>query len=460
MARSTTRGSASIWLLVLAALFLVITFVVLVSARVAFIDATRWVQHTNEVKLAIARARIALDEGDRPGAVASIGEVRALTRDNPRQQARLARFDIGAPDVRLALDQLAEEEETLLAVRAGDEKHKREAVGIVLAVCALLSVGLVTASILLARRDQQALARHTALLGSILESIGDSVVAVDRDNRFLITNGTFRRIFGKGLEHGRLAVHAEQRQQAQKADGSPMTLEEGPLGRALAGESVDGLVMSLALSEPGRDRIWLSACSRPVLDEEHAVRAAVAVLRDVTRERSDRALLERQAEELRVQSLVDDLTGLYNRRGFLLLADQYARAALRSSRPFAVMFADLDGLKAINDGHGHDEGDRAIRRMAGILKTTLRESDIVARLGGDEFVALLDGADEMVVASVMARLQHEVTVEEAREAKPYRLSVSTGSAFQGAGGSTTIETLITQADERMYSQKMSSRSAG
>jgi diguanylate cyclase (GGDEF)-like protein len=454
--RARLADTFAIWLLALAGLFLALTFGAFVVARNAFIDATRWVEHTNEVKVAIARARIALDEGDAVGAADGVRRVRDLTVDNPRQQARLARLDLDAPDVRAHFDDLTGEEDELLAVRRADAQRKSSVVWGVLGVSATLSVALALASFLLVRKSQHSLARQTALLGSILESIADSVVVIDPHRRFVVANAAFRRIFPQGVARGELAVDAADRQDARKEDGTPLELERGPLPRALRGDHVDSLVLSVAPSAPAA-RVWLSATSRPVRDERGQVTAAVAVLRDVTREREDRALLARQAEELRVQSLVDELTGLYNRRGFLLLAEQHARAAARSGRPFAILFSDLNGLKVINDVYGHDEGDRAIRRMAAIFKATLRDADIVARFGGDEYVALLDGANEASVAGVMARIKEELGVDAARERPQFQLSVSMGAAFHAVGDSQTIEELLALADDRMYSAKRASR---
>jgi diguanylate cyclase (GGDEF)-like protein len=376
--------------------------------------------------------------------------MRALTAEDPRQRGYIARFDLGDPDGRKELDVLTSEQDALLALGEAHQESKRSVVWVVMGACATLGMGFAVASFLMVRTGQRALAGQSALLGSIFESIGDSVVVIDRSRRFVVANAAFRRVFRKGFARGWLAIDAAERQDAQKEDGTPLGWDEGPLPRALRGDHVDGLLMSLATDE---SRVWLDATSRPVLDEGGKVTAAVAVLRDVTRERRDRALLARQTEELRAQSLVDELTGLYNRRGFLLLAEQHARAAVRAKRPFTVLFADLNGLKAINDTYGHDEGDRALRRTAAVFKTTLRESDIVARLGGDEYVALLDGADEETFARVMERMHHEIVVDHAREARPFRLSVSIGAAFHTDGAPETIEQLIAIADKRMYAQK-------
>jgi PleD family two-component response regulator len=96
----------------------------------------------------------------------------------------------------------------------------------------------------------------------------------------------------------------------------------------------------------------------------------------------------RMQEQIRSLSLVDELTGLYNRRGFLTLASQQLKLAHRLKKRMLLVFADLDGMKRINDTLGHQEGDKALIEIAKILKETFRESDIIARLGGDEFVVL------------------------------------------------------------------------
>ncbi len=96
----------------------------------------------------------------------------------------------------------------------------------------------------------------------------------------------------------------------------------------------------------------------------------------------------RMAEELRNLSLTDELTGLHNRRGFITLSQQQIRQAKRTKKEMLLLFVDLDGLKKINDGFGHSEGDRALFAVAALLRETFRDSDIVARIGGDEFAVL------------------------------------------------------------------------
>src|SRR5260370_22698888 len=107
--------------------------------------------------------------------------------------------------------------------------------------------------------------------------------------------------------------------------------------------------------------------------------------------RSLRYAMERQRVQLELLnlSMLDDLTGLYNRRGFLTLAEHHVRLACRTGKPFLVAFADLDVLKQTNAPFSHQEGNRALVEAAAVLRTSVRHSDVVARLGGDEFAALM-----------------------------------------------------------------------
>jgi diguanylate cyclase (GGDEF)-like protein len=174
-----------------------------------------------------------------------------------------------------------------------------------------------------------------------------------------------------------------------------------------------------------------------------------------------RALRE---EMLRDLSLQDDLTGLYNRRGFITLADQLVREAEVERRTFHVVFADLDGLKRINDTFGHPQGDNAIRDAARLIRASFRDPNVVARLGGDEFVVLVqdDGHAREPGAGVRAsaaRLQDAVARHNATGERPYQLSLSLGfSAFDPAAPQS-IESLLEAADQQMYLQKRGKRFA-
>lgn len=163
--------------------------------------------------------------------------------------------------------------------------------------------------------------------------------------------------------------------------------------------------------------------------------------------------LERQAAVIERMSVTDELTGLYNRRGFLILAAQHEHLALRGKNAFAIMFADLNGLKKINDSLGHDVGDRAIRKTAIALKACVRAADIVARLGGDEFVMPLHDATPTTVDLVKERIRRRLTEHEIPDDRVGALSVSIGTAFHTWEHQSSVAELLAEADRRMYAEK-------
>ena len=153
-------------------------------------------------------------------------------------------------------------------------------------------------------------------------------------------------------------------------------------------------------------------------------------------------------ERLHQLSLFDELTGLYNRRGFLLLAEEQLSLARRARRNnLLVFYADLDGLKQINDSFGHSAGDQAIVTAARALDETFRTSDIKARLGGDEFIVLAVEADEKIAQTLLARLRERFAEDNQ--------SLSVGMVSFDAQNETSIHDLIARADEAMYSEKRS-----
>ena len=164
---------------------------------------------------------------------------------------------------------------------------------------------------------------------------------------------------------------------------------------------------------------------------------------------------------LRSLSLIDDLTGLYNRRGFADLGEQYLKLARRSGRGVTMVFLDLDGFKSINDSLGHHVGDRALIKVADILRVTFRRSDIIARLGGDEFgVLALEAADESA-SLLVERLRERVVDFNETSAEPFQLSISIGMARQDQDGDrrARLDEMVSEADEAMYREKHGKQSS-
>lgn len=155
--------------------------------------------------------------------------------------------------------------------------------------------------------------------------------------------------------------------------------------------------------------------------------------------------------KLRQMSLVDELTGIQNRRGFFLLGEHMYREGLRYGIPLTILFFDLDGLKVVNDTYGHDAGSGLIRDFAGLLSTTFRKSDIIARLGGDEFAVV---TRETELGPALSRLEGVVNDANQSGANPYLINYSVGEASAEAGsGMVSFADLVNQADMLMYERK-------
>jgi diguanylate cyclase (GGDEF)-like protein/PAS domain S-box-containing protein len=170
---------------------------------------------------------------------------------------------------------------------------------------------------------------------------------------------------------------------------------------------------------------------------------------------------------IRDLSLTDELTGLRNRRGFMLLAEQQLKLALKKASftgqnetSLHLLFADIDELKQINDSYGHDAGDAIIIKAAEVLKTTFRDSDIIARLGGDEFGALIIEAGDENETKITLRLEANIAIANSQSDKPYKLSMSVGLVHITANSSVSIEDFMKQADVLMYDHKFRKKKTG
>ena len=160
-------------------------------------------------------------------------------------------------------------------------------------------------------------------------------------------------------------------------------------------------------------------------------------------------------ERLQNISLHDELTGLYNRRGFFTLAEHLLKTAKRQQKGLFILYCDLDNLKGINDVLGHQKGDWALIDTANILKETFRGSDIIARIGGDEFVVMPIETEGDNLATVVNRLRKVVEIDNTKSIRDYKISISTGAAYFNPGAPCTIDELLSQADNAMYEQKRS-----
>ena len=174
------------------------------------------------------------------------------------------------------------------------------------------------------------------------------------------------------------------------------------------------VVLLTAVEDPDIEATALQAGAQDFLGKDELT---ARTLRRVVRYSMER---HRRQQDLMRLSTRDELTGLCNRRGFLTSAEPLARDAERGNRTFLVFFADLDGLKAINDTHGHHVGDEALRDAAWILTHSFRSADIIGRIGGDEFAIFAPDAPPETIDIMIRRVSKWQAERNAEPDRPYK----------------------------------------
>jgi diguanylate cyclase (GGDEF)-like protein/PAS domain S-box-containing protein len=265
------------------------------------------------------------------------------------------------------------------------------------------------------------------------------------DGIVLDSNETFARMFGYEPEEvlGRDATDF-----ATQAGGVAVTAHS----EAESTETYEAMGLR-------KDGTELPVELRGRMVEVDNIRLRITAIRDITERKRTEAKLAEQAEALRAMAIHDELTGLYNRRGFQELGGQQLRLADREDRPMALVFADVNGLKQINDQLGHEQGDQVIRDAARVLSRVARSADLVARLGGDELVVLASGLTAENVPTFDARLAAAIDEHNATAGRPYALSMSFGVSYRTPRSPRALEELVAEADQLMYVQKRERRLA-
>ncbi|MCX7995039.1 MAG: sensor domain-containing diguanylate cyclase [candidate division WOR-3 bacterium] len=191
---------------------------------------------------------------------------------------------------------------------------------------------------------------------------------------------------------------------------------------------------------------WASIYAKAHFDENGNIQWIDGVIEDVTERKNMTATLQ-------ALSFTDELTGLYNRRGFMTLAEYQMRIAQRTKKSLLLLFIDMDNLKDINDAFGHPMGDQALIHTTMIIKRTFRESDIIARIGGDEFVVLTLEIKKTKAQELYERLQKRLEAFNESGHLPFKISLSAGWSYYNPSRPTTITNLLRSADKMMYLHK-------
>jgi diguanylate cyclase (GGDEF)-like protein/PAS domain S-box-containing protein len=275
----------------------------------------------------------------------------------------------------------------------------------------------------------------------ILSSAAEGIFGLDVHGNHTIVNPAAAQMLGYAVDE-LIGRHSHTTWHYKKADGSPYSVEECPIYAAFKDGRVHHITDEVFWRKDGTS-FPVEYTGTPIT-EDGKISGAVVTFRDI----SERKHME---EELRALSLVDELTGLYNRRGFLTLVKQQTKIADRLGKEMLLIFADIDKMKLINDTLGHKEGDRALIDTANILRKSLRDLDIIARFGGDEFVVLAMEACSEHAEIIYSHLQDNIKSHNEKEDRPYKISLSLGSVCYVPGSS--IEEFLVQADNLMYEDK-------
>jgi diguanylate cyclase (GGDEF)-like protein/PAS domain S-box-containing protein len=293
------------------------------------------------------------------------------------------------------------------------------------------------------------------LLDTFLEHTPDSVYSKDDKSRFIrISRALAVRLglddpadaIGKtdfdffSADHARAAFADEQR--LMQTGESLVAIEERETW------------------EDGREA-WVSTTKVPLRDRAGRIVGLFGISRDITEKKLQEQRLAKQAERLAEQArdleqltLVDELTGLSNRRGLQALGEQALYRARREGTPVTLLFLDLDGLKQVNDSLGHDAGDECLRALAAVIRGAIRDTDIAARIGGDEFGIMLFAEPGPAIESVVERIRLGVGQAKQEHGLGCDLSVSIGAYEVDARTPGSVEQLLAQADRSMYDVKL------
>lgn len=208
---------------------------------------------------------------------------------------------------------------------------------------------------------------------------------------------------------------------------------------------------------PGAGRVFMP----PVFDAvilSATLCATVLIARTLRRSSAQNILLRESLHRAQREAERDALTGIPNRRYFLrLLTDTIASAG---NRPIAVLFADLDGFKQVNDTAGHAIGDAVLELAAERLRRALRSGDVIARIGGDEFAILIDRLEDYGEApAIAAQIEHVIAHPFSVGDRRFTLGITLGASFYPRDA-TDAKTLLRLSDARMYREKAAKRRSG
>jgi diguanylate cyclase (GGDEF)-like protein/PAS domain S-box-containing protein len=293
------------------------------------------------------------------------------------------------------------------------------------------------------KKAEEALRKSEDHIRLLLNSTVEAIYGVDLNGICTFCNNGCLRILGYKNHDELIGKNMHRQIHHKRRDGTPIPEEECSMVRAMRkgeGAHADDEVLWRADGTCFDAEYW----SYPQYSDGEITGAVVTFLDITERKRSE--------EEIRILAISDTLTDLYNRRGFITLAEQQIKKANRNNKTLLLLFIDIDDLKVVNDRWGHEEGDRLLIKSGNILKQTFRKSDIIARIGGDEFAVLVSDAEESSEI-ILNRLNEHIGSHNANYSQQYYVSMSIGIAVYDSANPISLDDLMSQADQLMYVQK-------
>lgn len=285
------------------------------------------------------------------------------------------------------------------------------------------------------KQAEEELSDRVGKYAALIESTDDSIYLLDQKSRYLFMNRKHLHRMGLRAEEVLGKAYGDFHSPEETIEFNLQVKKVLQTGESAHHEH-----------KSARDGGYFLRTLSPVMDWSGTIKTVTVISKNITP-------LKTLEAKLYALLLSDELTQLYNRRGFLTLANQQIKISRRIKRSMLLIYADVDGFKRINDTYGHAEGDIALKDLTEILKQTFRESDIIARIGGDEFVILITAFQAGKEGVYLKRLHDNIQRFNGKQARPYILSISTGVVTYDPMTSCTIEEVLSDADRHMYEQK-------
>ena len=287
------------------------------------------------------------------------------------------------------------------------------------------------------KKVEQELSKSQQEFASLFRSSPEALLYIDEKSDILDINSQFTKLFGYTLKEikGR-----------NIDDGMIHPSDKIEEGKKLSAKGLKGYFNYETIRKKKDGTLFPVSISATPLAIDGQAKGEIGIYIDIT----ERKQMEEQLEKL---ARIDSLTGCNNRGYGLELLDRQIKLSHRSNSPLLLAFLDIDRFKSINDNFGHDEGDKVLKEVAELFRSTLREIDIICRMGGDEFLLIFPDNSLKDASLIRERLNKNLTKLNQTIKKPYKIDLSVGLSCYDPDNPLPMDELIRIADEKMYEEK-------